>query len=55
MPCNCGGGVPSKWELTTPDGEKRIYLTETESRVALTMAGGGTIRRMAANEQPNTS
>ncbi len=47
MGCNCGTAYrPSKWELTTPTGDVRVYLTETEARVALTIAGGGTIRRI---------
>lgn len=46
MSC-CGGaaeGPRAKYELTTPDGKKRVYLTQTESEVARSAAGGGTIR-----------
>lgn len=47
MGCACGGTARlSKWELTTPTGEVRVYLTETEARVARTTSGGGTIRRL---------
>ena len=47
MGCSsCGGGTrPStKWELTTGDGQVRVFLTEVEARVAATASGGGTIR-----------
>lgn len=41
----CGGGIkPSEpeqmYEVTLPNGEKRI-LNDHDSRVAMTMAGGG--------------
>lgn len=47
MACRaCGGaaGPSTKWELTTPDGQVRVFLTEVEARVAATASGGGTIR-----------
>lgn len=46
MSC-CGGsssGPRAKYELTTSDGQKRVYLTNTEAEVARSAAGGGTIR-----------
>lgn len=44
----CGGTArpAPKWEVTFPDGATRIYLTETEARIAATSAGGGTILRI---------
>lgn len=47
MGCACGGGRKpkiTKYELTTPDGEKRVYLTDVEARMNRSRAGGGTIR-----------
>jgi hypothetical protein len=29
--------------LTTPDGVKKNFLTQTEARIAMGIAGGGTI------------
>ena len=49
MSCGmCGGSArpAPKYEVTFPDGATRIYLTETEARIAATSAGGGTIRRI---------
>lgn len=45
MGCNCGGGNgrATKYKLTTPQGEETVYLTLTEAKKALAMAGGGTI------------
>ena len=46
MSC-CGGsssGPRAKYELTTPDGQVRVYLTATEAEVARSASGGGTIR-----------
>lgn len=45
MSC-CGGasGPRAKYELTTPDGKVTVYLTQTESEIARSAAGGGTIR-----------
>lgn len=43
---SCGGssGPVQKYELTTEDGQKRVFLTETEARIALAQTGGsGTI------------
>jgi hypothetical protein len=53
MGCSsCGGGaaaassVPeTKFEVTLPNGEKRI-LNDHDSRVAMTMAGGGERREI---------
>lgn len=46
--CNCGSGAgPSqKYELELPDGTKKVFLTETESRVALATSGGQGIIRV---------
>lgn len=46
--CNCSGpGAPStKYELELPDGTKRVFLTEAESRVALATSGGQGIIRV---------
>ncbi|MCF8784130.1 MULTISPECIES: hypothetical protein [Rhodococcus] len=44
MGCGCRKNANVKYELTTPTGEKRIYLSETEARAARTGFGGGTIR-----------
>lgn len=48
MGCSCSGpGAPStKYELELPDGTKRVFLTETESRVALATSGGQGIIRV---------
>lgn len=46
MSC-CGGGANeprAKYELTTGDGQVRVFLTNTEAEVARTASGGGTIR-----------
>lgn len=46
MSC-CGGsasGPRAKYELTTSDGKKRVFLTNTEAEVARSASGGGTIR-----------
>lgn len=45
MGCNCGSGnrVTTKYQLTTPTGETRVYLSETEAKAARSKAGGGTI------------
>lgn len=43
---SCGGssGPAQKYELTTEDGTKRTFLSETEARIALAQSGGsGTI------------
>lgn len=46
MGCNCSGSGPStKYELETPDGRKRVFLTETEARVAMATSGGTGIIR----------
>lgn len=47
MGCNCSGpGAPStKYELELPDGTKRVFLTETEARVAMATSGGTGIIR----------
>ncbi|WP_438359487.1 DUF7196 family protein [Corynebacterium sphenisci] len=29
-----------------PDGTRRVFLTQTEARIAATQAGGGTITRL---------
>ena len=44
MGCGCNKKSTIKYELTTPTGEKRVYLSETEARAARTGYGGGTIR-----------
>jgi hypothetical protein len=45
MGCNCSGTAkPSvKWQLTTPTGQTRVYMTLVEARAALGRAGGGTL------------
>lgn len=45
MGCNCGSTnrVTTKFELTTPAGERFVYLSETEAKAARSKAGGGTI------------
>lgn len=41
----CGGAAPTpKYEVTFTDGSTRVYLTETEARIAATAAGGGHVR-----------
>lgn len=42
--CGSAAGPRAKYELTTSDGKKRVYLSATEAEVARTAAGGGTIR-----------
>lgn len=42
--CGSAAGPRQKYELTTADGTKRVFLTQTEAEVARTAAGGGTIR-----------
>lgn len=42
--CGSPSQPRAKYELTTADGTKRVYLTITEAEVARTAAGGGTIR-----------
>lgn len=52
MGCNCGGGgarrspgVQVKWMVTTASGEEKgPFLTQVEARMAVTAAGGGTIK-----------
>lgn len=45
MGCNCGSTnrTTTKFQLTTPDGDVRVYLSETEAKAARSKAGGGTI------------
>lgn len=47
MACGCGGARRGKqitgYEVTSPDGTRKTYLTQTEARIALRSAGGGTI------------
>lgn len=53
MSCGmCGGGGPNppRWEVTLPDGTRRVFLTQTEARIAATQAGGGTITRLAPEQ-----
>lgn len=42
--CGSPGGPRSKYELTTPSGDVRVFLTMTEATVARSASGGGTIR-----------
>lgn len=47
MGCNCGGNRTPKitrYELTTPAGEKYTYTSDVEARMDRAKAGGGTIR-----------
>lgn len=45
MGCCGSASRGRKYELTMGDGTKRVFLTETESRVALASSGqDGTIR-----------
>lgn len=37
--CGSGGGSPRRYELTTADGQRRVFLTETEARVAMATSG----------------
>ncbi len=51
MPCACNGAVTASassqlWEVTLPNGEKRVLPTEHDANVARTMAGGGTVRKL---------
>lgn len=48
MSCGmCSGrSVPTRYKVTFLDGSERIYLTETEARIAATQAGGGSIERI---------
>lgn len=45
MSC-CGGGPRKarKYEVTTPQGDRLILLSEVEVRIALATHGGGTVR-----------
>lgn len=49
MSCSCGGkpGESAKYQLTTPDGVQRVFLSETEARAGMSLAGGGTIERIS--------
>lgn len=42
--CGSAAGPRAKYELTTSDGARRVFLTQTEAEVARTASGGGTIR-----------
>lgn len=48
MACgSCGGSYyPPQWKVTFDDGDERVYLTQTEARIAATSAGGGTVERV---------
>ncbi|WP_297451700.1 hypothetical protein [uncultured Corynebacterium sp.] len=48
MSCGaCGGSYrPAQYKVTFDDGSERIYLSETEARIAATNAGGGHITRV---------
>jgi hypothetical protein len=52
MPCGCNGAVTAsagssgQWEVTLPNGEKRILPTEHDANIARTVAGGGTVRKL---------
>lgn len=48
MGCNCGGrksgAKATTWTVTTSSGEQQgPFLTQTEARIALQRAGGGTM------------
>jgi len=42
--CGSPSQPRAKYELTTPDGKTRVFLSRTEATVARTSAGGGAIR-----------
>lgn len=49
MGCGCGrsaAGQVTGYRLTTQDGGQRVFLTQTEARIALQQAGGGTIETL---------
>lgn len=52
MPCACGGGVSAQatpepqYEVTLPDGRRETVTGEHAAKVKITMAGGGTYRKL---------
>ncbi|MGW5147546.1 DUF7196 family protein [Rhodococcus koreensis] len=46
MGCNCGRSAKANritgYEVVTPDGQRRVFLTQTEAKIAMAAAGGGT-------------
>lgn len=51
MPCGtCGGGTPNRpqpvFEVTLPNGTTQTVEGEHAAKVAVTMAGGGTYRKV---------
>lgn len=44
MGCNCGGSKRSgniiRYDVVTPDGQKRSFLTQTEAKIAIAASGG---------------
>lgn len=49
--CNRKSMNPAGFEFTSPSGEKRVYLTNIEARIAMNKAGGGRIVPVAASQQ----
>jgi len=43
MACCGSPGTRTKFEVTDPEGNKHVYLTEPEVRIALAKFGGGTV------------
>lgn len=45
MPCSCGKkkSAASSYEVTLPDGSKRVFSSELQAKAAMIRAGGGTI------------
>jgi len=60
MGCGCRGtrrigaggkrAAPSRFQVTLPDGTERTYLSPVEAKVAVRKAGGGTVRRVTAEQ-----
>lgn len=50
---SCGGySVPVRYVLETPDGDRRVFLSEIEARIAATTEGGGVITRWTSPTDP---
>lgn len=48
MGCNCGKGrtQTTNYEVTLPDGTKKLVSGDTEANMAIARAGGGSKRRV---------
>lgn len=48
MPCACGGtptGVTTQFEVRLPNGQVKIVDSETQAKIEITAAGGGSYTR----------